>query len=428
MDNKWVDPGKLLGRKDEIRAIGLNNASATAPSSPENGEPWKDTTNNEYQVYSTSDWLSVFLTKGVKRTTNKTNGPYLHELIDSKNSITDNTSTAFINVSIPNANLGASIIIEYVCNSDTALVYRSGQVHLSIGRVSGSATEATIHETIADYPNKTAIGYIYNSDIGTDVIFQNSGFSDTVIASFSSPSTACHGVAFDSPNLISSDEDSGKIYLHENFSDTITDCFTAPEVPQGVAWDGTDLYFVSESVPTIFQQSGFSDTVQSSFASPSTGPSGCGWDTINDNLLTVDNPASIYVHSGFSDSISTSFSSPSTSPQDVSIIANDILSSDNSSDWIYKHSGQSATISSSFSSPSTGAGAIQFYASTATIISIAFGIGSITGATSTTQTMPITVRIATSDAAAGNIRYSARIISGGKQDNASGCEVTLAAA
>ncbi|GAF77453.1 unnamed protein product, partial [marine sediment metagenome] len=59
MDSKWTDAGKVLNLKVDILALGLNNVSSGAPSSPQEGEPWYDSTNHFIRWYDGSGWNAI---------------------------------------------------------------------------------------------------------------------------------------------------------------------------------------------------------------------------------------------------------------------------------------------------------------------------------------------------------------------------------
>jgi len=59
MDSKWTDAGKVLNLKVDILALGLNNVSSGAPSNPEEGEPWYDSTNHFIRWYDGTGWNAI---------------------------------------------------------------------------------------------------------------------------------------------------------------------------------------------------------------------------------------------------------------------------------------------------------------------------------------------------------------------------------
>ena len=56
MDSKWTDAGKVLNLKVDILALGLNNVGSSAPSNPEEGELWYDSTNDLLKSYDGAAW------------------------------------------------------------------------------------------------------------------------------------------------------------------------------------------------------------------------------------------------------------------------------------------------------------------------------------------------------------------------------------
>jgi DNA-binding beta-propeller fold protein YncE len=181
-----------------------------------------------------------------------------------------------------------------------------------------------------------------------------------VLSSFASPGTSPTGIAFDGTNLISCDNSSNTIYVHDGVSSTILSSFSSPGIePQDLAFDGTNLISCDNSSNTIYVHDGVSSTILSSFASPSTNTTGLTFD--GTNLISCDNGTdTIYVHDGISSTILSSFASPSTSPTGIAFDGTNLISCDVVSDTIYVHDGISSTILSSFASPGTSPTGIAF--------------------------------------------------------------------
>ena len=65
-----------------------------------------------------------------------------------------------------------------------------------------------------------------------------SGFSSTILDSFSSPTSEPYGLIWDGNNICSNDWNSDKIYKHSGFSATISDSFSSPsDRPTGLSWE-----------------------------------------------------------------------------------------------------------------------------------------------------------------------------------------------
>jgi len=198
------------------------------------------------------------------------------------------------------------------------------------------------------------MGNVLSCDRESVKIYQHSGFTTTINASFTSPSSAPEGLGFDGTNILSSDTLVDKIFKHAGFSTTITDSFAGfSGLPVDVAYDGINLLSCDYDTNKIYKHSGFSSIVTDSFITPSGDIHGLNYDGIN--ILSSDSTWSInkiYKHSGFSTTITDSFTSPSTNPTGLGYDGTNISSADTDSDKIYKYSSFSSTITDSFASPS----------------------------------------------------------------------------
>jgi len=303
METKWTDAGKVLAEKSLVKELGLNFVGTSEPTNPEEGQSWYDSTNNIIKFYDGSNWISAGQFGRLKRTLSEANGPYLNELIDSKNGITNNTATVFLNITVPNKNLGALILIEYLLNTDNSIVYRTGQLRVNVARDLGEDSFTYLEHSIAAVDTPDSQQNLFSTDTVSAKIYQHSGFSATISDSFSSPFGDPYGIIWSGNNIFSADYDSDKIYRHSGFSATITDSFSSPSTgPRGLALDGIHVISTDSESDKIYKHSGFSTIISDSFSSPSTLPEGIVWD--GSNILSADDTTNkIYQHSGFSATI-----------------------------------------------------------------------------------------------------------------------------
>ena len=189
-------------------------------------------------------------------------------------------------------------------------------------------------------------------------------------------------------NLVSCDQDTGKIYEHDGFSSTILSSFDFSS-PDGLAWDGNHLYCCDYNDAKAIKYDGVSSTVLDSFVFSNSHPSALTW--IDPNLISC-RPLSIYKHDGFSSTILQTLSaaygtdglawdganlysceyqngditkfdgfstnslgsiSVGSSPFGLTWWEPNLITCDYNADKIYKLDGFSSTILESFSSPDT---------------------------------------------------------------------------
>ncbi len=202
---------------------------------------------------------------------------------------------------------------------------------------------------------------IHSVDVNTGKIYKHSGFSNTILNSFTSPGAGPSDICFDGTNVFSTDTSTDKIYKHDGFSASLLDSFSSPDAfPQALTILASDIYSSDNSTGgKIWKHTGFSSSITDSFSSPSTDSRGITHD--GTNLYSCDaNTDKIYKHNGFSNTILDSFSSPSTTPTGITWDGTNLYSVDSTTDKIYKHSGFSVTITDSFSSPSTNPTGIEW--------------------------------------------------------------------
>jgi hypothetical protein len=159
----------------------------------------------------------------------------------------------------------------------------------------------------------------------------------TITDSFSSPSTVPFGLTYDGTNLISCDDGTDKIYIHDGKTSTITDSFSSPStLPSGLTYDGTNLISCDYNADKIYIHDGKTSTITDSFSSPSMDISGLTYD--GTNLISCDyNADKIYIHDGKTSTIIDSFSSPSTLPFGLTYDGTNLISCDYNADKIYIH-------------------------------------------------------------------------------------------
>ena len=191
------------------------------------------------------------------------------------------------------------------------------------------------------------------SGINLNGLLLFSGPSTTILSNFASPSTGLYGLAFDGTNLISCDEATDLIYIHDGISATILSSFSAVS-RRGLAFDGTNL--ISATTNTIYIHDGISATILSSFSAPSSNIVSISFD--GNNLISCDfSTKLIYIHSGITSTILSSFASPG-GPTGLAIYGTNLISA--TYDTIYIHDGISATILSSFASPASNTSQLTY--------------------------------------------------------------------
>lgn len=66
MNTKWTTAGKVLILKSDTKLIGLHDVGVAAPSNPEEGQGWYDSTNNIIGFYNGTDWYSSLKINNLK--------------------------------------------------------------------------------------------------------------------------------------------------------------------------------------------------------------------------------------------------------------------------------------------------------------------------------------------------------------------------
>lgn len=241
-------------------------------------------------------------------------------------------------------------------------------------------------------------------------ISQHVGFTSSLNSTFSSPTSAPSDVAWDGGTLGSASVGAyGQIYIHDGFSNIITNSWLAPGC-YGLTFDKdgsvvagrylqnyitiysgktnsisstfsspgdytSGLYYYTNlrtntlrfnynmfpldvlvttdaTEDKIYLHSGISDVIISSYNSVSGDPVGSLIDTTVLRLIILEsNPDKFYIHAGFSENITDSFGAPAYNPYGATFDGTNIVSCDLNTDRIYVHSGVSATITTSFSTP-----------------------------------------------------------------------------
>ncbi len=182
-------------------------------------------------------------------------------------------------------------------------------------------------------------GNLISCDNITKLIYIHDGISSTILSSFESPNLSPFGVAFDGDNLISCGLSPNLIYIHDGVSSTILSSFACPSTSiSDIAFDGTNLISCDTSTHMIYKHSGISATISSSFASPGIIPSGIAFDGVN--LISCDGNSTtglIYIHNGISATILSSFESPALYIRGLAFDLVHLISSNTNTDKIYTH-------------------------------------------------------------------------------------------
>ncbi len=178
---------------------------------------------------------------------------------------------------------------------------------------------------------------LISCDNNSDTIYIHDGISISILSSFSSPNTLPRGLTFDGTNLISCDQGTATIYIHDGISSSILSSFSSPGVaPTGLAFDGTNLISCYRSANTIYIHDGISSSILSSFSSPGAAPDGITFDGAN--LISCSGTlATIYINRETSSDILYSLPSPSSSPSGLAFDGVNLISCDQASSTIYIH-------------------------------------------------------------------------------------------
>lgn len=142
-----------------------------------------------------------------------------------------------------------------------------------------------------------------------------------------------------------------KAEQHSGFSSTILSSFSVPDMG-GIAWDGTDVIWGGGTVGasnSIKKGTGFTGTIQASFNGPSATDRTYDLDYAGSNVLIAINTTKIYQMSGFSSTVSSSITVTGAAYRGVSWDGTNLLAADPAhSPEIKKFSGFSTTVTSSF--------------------------------------------------------------------------------
>jgi DNA-binding beta-propeller fold protein YncE len=169
-------------------------------------------------------------------------------------------------------------------------------------------------------------------------------------------------------NLISCDNVSNFIYVHDGATSSITDSFASPGgQPNGLAFDVATGNLISQdgaNPDKIYVHDGISSSTTDNFLSPTVSSTGLGG-AANGNLLSCENGASdlIHVHDGITSSVTDSFSNPGAGDypaclafDGTNLISSSISDSFPAPDYIYVHVGITSSTSDFFLAPPGAAG------------------------------------------------------------------------
>lgn len=199
---------------------------------------------------------------------------------------------------------------------------------------------------------------LWSTDNTTNKFYRHSGFTSTILTSFSTPSSGNHGVSSDGTNLYSSDSNTDKIYKHSGFTSVILDSFSSPGTsPNDVTFFGSNIYS-NDNTGKVYKHSGFSSVILNSFSTNSND--GLSYSTVN-LLGTNDALDDVFKHNGFTSTILDSFSAPADNPYGVTFDGRYYYTSSQfPSSKLYKHNGFNATVLDSFTSPNNSPQGIEW--------------------------------------------------------------------
>ncbi len=201
-------------------------------------------------------------------------------------------------------------------------------------------------------------------DVSTTKIYKHSGFTNTILDSFSSPATSPNDLCFDGTDIYSIDTTSVKIYKHNGFSASLLNSFSGPDInAKALTIYSGNIYSTGADIGgKIFKHTGFSSSIADSFSSSGTqNLTGITHDGTN-IYSTAGDTDKIYKHSGFTSAYLDSFSSPSSLPNGITWDGTNIYSCNTvlGPDRVYKHNGFSNTILDSFSGPGTSVAGLEW--------------------------------------------------------------------
>jgi len=151
-------------------------------------------------------------------------------------------------------------------------------------------------------------------------VYQQLAIGNVTTASFAVPGASPYGVAWDGANVITGDSGTSLIYQHSGFSASILATFDPTEATaiNAVEWDGADVLVADGS--KVYKYSGFSNVLKTSFATPTGNNREIHWD--GTDMWTMDNTI-IYHHSGFSSAVLETFAVPGGNPTGLSVLEAD---------------------------------------------------------------------------------------------------------
>lgn len=254
---------------------------------------------------------------------------------------------------------GSNRILDWVviCNSSVASLYRNAYNKLDVSKLSFNGIIVSIRPTSTvastfNSPGSSPTGLAYDASSGnliscdnnSDTIYIHDGVGAATLSSFSSPGSNPVALTIDTNtgNLISADNSSDNIYVHDGISSTILSTLSAPASNiSGLAFDARTGNLISMDIDSdlVYVHDGVSSTILYSFSTPASVPAGMAIDTSSGNLVTSDNTTNLfYLHSGITENILDSFNNPGTnliSGMTYSIKNRGIISCDSSVGEIY---------------------------------------------------------------------------------------------
>jgi hypothetical protein len=154
---------------------------------------------------------------------------------------------------------------------------------------------------------------VLSVDTSTDKVYFHSGHSNEVLTSFTTRTASPSDISFVNGNIfISGSTAPGKIFKYSGFSDTVIGSFStpgSPGTPEGISFDGINILISDSNRDKVYKMSSVEiskDVILDSFTS--TNPIGLTTINGNDTLIFNSSIAKFIRFSGFNHNIIDSFS------------------------------------------------------------------------------------------------------------------------
>lgn len=185
---------------------------------------------------------------------------------------------------------------------------------------------------------------LFALDTDNNKILKYSGFSNTVLDSFSTPSTQPLALGIGYIDVYSTDTNTDKVYWHDGFSATIKDSLSLANRTGATLAQG-DLY--TDDGSTIYKHSGFSTTVEESYVSSITKISYGGGYFVGLIGGATDELYKISIV-GDALTVDSTIIAPANDPSGVCFDGGDLFSADATTNTVYHHTGFTTTVEDSF--------------------------------------------------------------------------------